>query len=168
MKKWFSKKSNLFTLILFIFVLIQKAPLLFENMKNEGVVLSSETYEVLNKNIGKDAINFPSPNSKSIAIFWATWCGPCKIEMNRLKSSVENGKIPAGAIIAINPFETKEESRKFIATNAYPFTFIDAPNISQKLNIHATPTTAFFENGKIISISSGMSLFGIWRAEYFL
>ena len=137
-------------------------------MKNEGVVLSSESYEVLNKNIGKDSISFPSSNSNSIAIFWATWCGPCKIEMNRLKASVENGKIPAGAIIAINPFESKEVSQKFLATNPYPFTFVDAPLVSQKLNISATPTTVYFENEKISSISSGMSLFGIWRAEFFL
>ena len=103
-----------------------------------------------------------------MAIFWATWCAPCKLEMERLQKSVEERKISEGKIFAINPFESKDISSVFIRKNKYPFVFIEAQDVAERINIMATPTTLLLEDQKIHSMSSGLSIIGIWKAESFL
>ena len=167
MKKFFKKKSNIFLLFLIIFVIYRQAPSLVNNFTKEGTQLNSQDYLVIVPGKVEAKTPFP-PKGHAIAIFWATWCGPCKIEMGRLKDSVTGGKIPGGAIYAINPFESNDVIRKFLSQNQYPFTFIEAPLISSQLKVNVTPTTVFLDDGKVLSMNSGLSIFGIWRAEEFL
>jgi cytochrome c biogenesis protein CcmG/thiol:disulfide interchange protein DsbE len=168
MKNWFKKKSNIFTLFLLAFLVWTKGPEILKNFNSEGLKLKSQEYQVLNSPDSELKVQFPVEKSKSIAIFWATWCGPCKLEMNRLKTSVEEGRIPKEKIFAINPFESNEVIRNFLGDNSYPFTFIDAHNIAYQLQVDVTPTTLFIEDEIVTSRSSGLSFIGIWKAEYFL
>ena len=110
---------------------------------------------------------FP-PKGKSIGIFWHSQCAPCKVEMIRLKRSVESNSMDSLKIFAINPFESDQEIEKFIHKNQYPFQFIKDTGISKSLNIEVTPTTVFIESNELKSIHSGMSFLGIWLAESFL
>lgn len=167
-KIWLSKKSNLFTLFVLAFVIWRQAPILLSNSHNKGKVLETKSYQILNADKTSLTTEFPPKEGKAIAIFWATWCGPCKIEMERLQKSVQEGNIDKNKIFAINPFENAEVSKKFLVENRYPFTFVEAPDVSKLLNVEVTPTTIFVENGSVSSASSGMSLIGIWRAEFFL
>jgi cytochrome c biogenesis protein CcmG/thiol:disulfide interchange protein DsbE len=164
MKKWFSKKSNLVLLVLITFLAIKQGPVILNNFKNEGIFIPVNQYQVIASN---DKAVFPT-DGNSIVIFWASWCGPCKIEMQRLKTSVEEGKIRKGPIYAINAFETSAEVEVFISQNNFPFIFLDAPLLNSILKIKATPTVVFLSKNKVISSSSGMSLTGIWKAESFL
>lgn len=166
MKKWLSV-SNIFTLVVVTIVVILQAPSFFNNIRQAGTILPGQQYEVIGSNTSA-SVHFPPKDSRGIAIFWATWCGPCKVEMARLKSSVENGNIPREKIFAVNLFEDQQVIKKFLAQNSYPFTFISAPEVAKQINVKATPTTLFLDNGMITSMSSGMSLIGIWKAEFFL
>lgn len=167
MKKWFTKSNGL-TFVILAFVAYMQAPTIINNLNYEGTSLTSSDYKVISSNDLAGIVEFPPKKIKAMAIFWASWCGPCKIEMQRLKSSVESGKIPKEFIFAINPFETRPIISKFLAEHDYPFTFIDAQEVSIKLNISSTPTTLFLDNGVITSMNTGMSLFGIWKAEFIL
>jgi len=167
MGKWASK-SNLITLFILALAIYMQAPTILKNFQTEGTKLETEEYNKISaKGLGGKVL-FPPQNRNSMTIFWASWCAPCKLEMQRLKSSVENGKIPEELIFAINPFETTATVISFLSKNDFPFTFISAPDVSQKLNISSTPTTLFIEKNEIISMKSGLSFVGIWRAEYFL
>lgn len=167
MKK-FITLNNLFTLLVLVFLAYMQGPNIIRNFRSEGIKLETNEYQIIYPNENKQTVLFPPVNSNGIAIFWATWCGPCKIEMQRLKSSVDSGKISKHFIFAINPFESPAEIRKFLSENKFPFTFIEAPEITRMLNVNATPTTVFLKNGRVSSVSSGLSLIGIWRAEIFL
>lgn len=167
MKKYLSK-SNVLTFVLLAGVLYLRGPEILKNFKTEGTKVQSQNYQVLSPKTASDTTTFPLMDSKSIAIFWATWCGPCKIEMKRLKSSVDEGKIPPKSIFAINPFESAQVVSNYLKKNDYPFTFIEAPELVSLFNISSTPTTIFFDNNEIHSMSSGLSLIGIWKAENFL
>lgn len=167
LKKLLKNKSNLLTILVFAFIIFRQLPSWLNNFKWQGEEIPSKSYQLLNVD-HEQKVNFPSSEGRSLAIFWASWCGPCKIEMNRLKSSVESGKIAADKIFAINPFEDHLEVRRFIQENNYPFNFIDAPLPNEKMSISLTPTTILFDRSKIESVTSGLSLIGIWRAEFFL
>lgn len=134
----------------------------------KGLEIESKIYSIFLHPKKVSALIFPPENQKVLAIFWASWCGPCKIEMNRLKQSVLNGKIANDKIYAINPFEGFSEIEKFLSKNDYPFIFMNSPDLSRRLNIQVTPSTLFIENNRVSSMESGMSLIGIWRAELFL
>ncbi len=164
MKKWLKKKSNILFILILGFALYQQFPVLKNNFEQENKTIP--TRKVLSYTSDKQ-VDFPPTGKKAIAIFWATWCGPCKIEMNRLKSSVESGSIPRDAIFAINPFETEGKIKKFMAEHFFPFVFIES-SLGNDLGVTVTPTTIFIDNGKLESMSSGMSLWGIWKAEFFI
>ena len=168
MKSWFSKKSNLLFLVIICFFFYRQGPVFFKNFKKSDVKIETKEYQVLNAEAQVSLSQFPPPNRKALGVFWATWCGPCLIEMKRLKTSVAEGKIDPTTLYAINPFESSEIVRKFLRSNKFPFTFIDAPEVSTKLEIELTPTTILVENNVIKSMSSGMSLIGIFKAEKFL
>lgn len=155
---------NVLILLFIIFQLSKQVPIWINNFNQEGIELTSQNYEVIST---KELATFPG-SGKSAAIFWATWCGPCKIEMKRLKDSVESGKIGRDKIYAINPFESKEVVEQFLRTNDFPFIFIEAPKIVKDLNVELTPTTVLIEESKVHSLKSGISFIGIWTLENFL
>lgn len=158
---------NLVTAIILVAFLLKQGPSILNNFSQAGKALTTQEYKVISEG-SKKTVVFPQENEKKILFFWATWCGPCKIEMARLKSSVEAGKILGTDILAINPFEDESVVRKFLKQTPYPFIFLEAPELSRTLEVELTPTTAFVEGKKIVRMSSGMSLIGIWWAELFL
>jgi cytochrome c biogenesis protein CcmG, thiol:disulfide interchange protein DsbE len=167
MKKWLKPKTliNVALITTMAYVLIPRA---IENFKSEGTVLATNSYRILSSQGRGEMVEFPQQNKKYMAVFWATWCGPCKVEMNRYHASVEAGKMKQENIIAINPFEDDATVSKFLKEHDYPFTFIEGKKLSETLDVRVTPTTLLIENSIVISRSSGMSVLGIWKAESFL
>lgn len=149
---------NVFILLLFGFFVLPSA---IENFSHEGKKLIPQDYKIL----GEDKTMTLPNQKKNMLIFWATWCGPCHLEMDRLKNSVETGKIKRDQIIALSPFENDIEVKKFLEKKSYPFVFISG---KAPLEIKQTPTTVLLDGDKIHSMKSGMSLIGIFLAEYFL
>lgn len=161
MKTLIKKLKGKVSYLVMIIVLLLQLPNLIRNFKSEGQEITPAIYP----RIGQGEVLFPPRGSNAIVIFWATWCGPCKIEMNRLKDSVNSGKIPADKVFAINSFEEKTVIEKFLKDYQYPFVFLDASTIADFVQVSKTPTTLFIKNGKITRMSTGVSLFGIWLAE---
>lgn len=159
--------GNIIFLLAVIYAAYSLVPSVRNNFSQEGRLIETRSYRMITAEGTGEPILFPAKN-RAIAIFWATWCAPCKLEMARLSRSVEEGKIPAGAIIAVNPFETPDEVRAFLKKNSYPFTFIEDSGLSGFLKVNRTPTTLFIESQKVVNLSSGLSLSGIWSAENFL
>lgn len=165
-KKLFSKET-IFYWVLIIFLGANQIYTQTKNAPYENKTYPSVTAEVISGKGEVTSVTFP-PKGRAIAIFWSTTCPPCKVEMARLKSSVEDGKIPQEKIFAIDSFENALDIKKFLKKSPHPFTFIQDPGFSRALNIRATPTTIFLEDGKVLSISTGLSVIGIWKAEQFL
>ncbi len=158
--------SNIITFVILSLFLYNRVPVFLENKNQEGKPILPQEYSVFNSS--DEQLTFPALDQRYIVVFWASWCGPCKVEMNRLSTSVNEGKIPGDKIIAVNTFEDSTIIKNFIEDNQYPFTFLNAPELGHELKVQVTPTTLFVDKGVITEISTGMSLVGIWRAEKFL
>lgn len=163
MKKYLTK-SNILTAAIFAVVLFLQAPTWFANSGVE----KKHVYNFKLKNIETNQEIIVDKSQNYIFFFWATWCAPCKLEMERYRTSIKDKKIPKGNFWAINPFEPVHVIKKFLKQNPYPFTFIDDGNeISRALEVRATPTATFIEKGRVLRQSTGISLIGIYRAEWF-
>jgi thiol-disulfide isomerase/thioredoxin len=157
--------SNLLTILVIGFVIYTQAPVIYSNFDKENTTISSYQADVYSKS---ETILFP-PNNKSIVIFWASWCAPCKFEMDRFKSAILDKDIPSKYIYAINPFESKKEIEKFITQNKYPFIFIQSnQSLIRQLGVKGTPTVLFLSKNRVKRLTTGISPLGILKAEWFL
>jgi cytochrome c biogenesis protein CcmG, thiol:disulfide interchange protein DsbE len=164
MKIMLRKHLDKLLLALAILLLLYfRLPEIFKYSQFKGSPLSQRSIQIIVPEMRK--IDFPLPDKNYVVIFWATWCAPCKLEMNRLSQSVKEGKIPSDQIIAISPFEPDPTILDYLEKNEYPFTFVSDSSLAKEFNIEITPTTLLLERGIIKSISSGVSVWGIWQAE---
>jgi len=91
--------------------------------------------------------------------FWATWCGPCRIEMPELQEAFEEGQEAGLAILAVNMEETPEMvSRFFYDDLGLTFTpLLDREGeVTDLYGVFNLPTTYFVNpEGTIAAVHRG-------------
>lgn len=158
------KLPTIITLFLIGFVAYRQGPIWWKTYKQIGITLPSHLGVDLKT---QDII--PEINENYILLYWASWCAPCKLEMQRLAHSVETKSIKADYILALNVFEDDITIEKFIEKNHYPFRFIrPSKELRQSVEVLATPSSFLVKDNRIIWANSGLSFIGIWIAELFL
>jgi len=78
---------------------------------------------------------------------WATWCGPCKIEMPTLARLAETykGKPVEVVVVSVDAAEDAAKARLFIAQNAPLAFYHDGPaKLPFRLNVPGFPTTIIY------------------------
>lgn len=147
--------------------LFLKAPTVFEKFKMQGQPAPFVTV----KRLSGDLIDFPVPDQKMIVIFWATWCGPCKVELNRLDKLMANGIIKSNELIAINSGETAAVVSEFLVKNPWQFKVAldESGEIAKKFKVSGTPTVVFLDvKGQVEWITTGLSPSLNFRINRFL
>ncbi|MGW8178559.1 MAG: TlpA family protein disulfide reductase, partial [bacterium] len=81
--------------------------------------------------------------------FWATWCGPCRIEMPSMAKLHEALEGKGLRIITITE-EDEQTVRLFLEQNPYPFTFMIDPQgtLSERLRVWAVPLTIILDRNR--------------------
>lgn len=123
--------------------------------------------------IGRSAPDFsgPSPDGKTVSLkdfagklvlldFWATWCGPCRVELPNVRklAAATTGKPFAIVSISLDKPEAKETLDKFIVENRMAWAHIydgkawESP-ICKSYEVTGIPATFLIHpNGKVLRI----------------
>ncbi|MFN8496227.1 MAG: TlpA disulfide reductase family protein [Anaerolineae bacterium] len=87
-----------------------------------------------------------------IVNFWATWCGPCQVEMPLLSKAVEQHQDKGLVVLAVNQMEPASVVKPWVDTKKFPFTVVlDATGqIGQSYRVRAYPTTYFVDADGVV------------------
>jgi len=99
--------------------------------------------------------------------FWASWCGPCRIEMPLLQEVYEQWTSKGLVLLAVNLQEDPAKVKEFIDDAGYTFPVLLAPGNKAPLsyNIRGIPATFFIDaDGVIRDIKIG-AFFGMGEIE---
>jgi cytochrome c biogenesis protein CcmG/thiol:disulfide interchange protein DsbE len=98
-------------------------------------------------------------DEKKIYLFWATWCGPCHLQMKIIKNSIEAGTITKEQVRAISMAENVQTVREYQNKENWPFEILvdDRTDSWQRLEIQGTPSIMFVENAVVTYFSTGIS-----------
>ncbi len=96
----------------------------------------------------------------SLIVFWATWCGPCHLELWRIQSMINRGELPAQNVLAV----TNESDRALIEQTirdreyTFPVAMDDSHELSKKFKVNLTPTLVVVgKSNEILWMTSGLS-----------
>ena len=92
--------------------------------------------------------------------FWATWCGPCRLQAQILEELYKQVKGPSVEFLAISLGEPDDIVREFVEKRPFPYPVaIDTKEIlGEGLQIYALPTVMVVDpQGRITYLRPGLS-----------
>jgi thiol-disulfide isomerase/thioredoxin len=162
-------RKHLFDIILVVifgFIFVQKIPSIIRMYNVEGKV--AQTASV----VGLDGQPFSIPlPTKHVLVFWATWCGPCKVELGRINKMILNGEIAAESVLAVSVSEDLNLVSSFVREQKYLFKIgVDLSGQAAALyRISGTPTILLIDSDqKVTWMTTGLSPSLEFRIRSFL
>jgi cytochrome c biogenesis protein CcmG, thiol:disulfide interchange protein DsbE len=110
-----------------------------------------------------DISQYVKTGGPKIVSLWATWCGPCRMELNALKEVAPHWKSTYGVeiiTISVDIPQMVGRAKKMFETNGWTYTFLhDADQqLMSQLGIQGIPYSMLLDDtGKIISVQMGYS-----------
>lgn len=107
--------------------------------------------------------SYVADGKPKIVSLWATWCGPCRMELNALKSSYPRWKEKYGVEIIAISVDTPpmvNRAKKMFETNGWEYTFLHDSNqeLMAKMNLRGIPYSMLIDGeGNILSVQMGFS-----------
>ena len=105
--------------------------------------------------------DYIKPGAINVISFWATWCAPCKKELDAIKYLYEDWEKLYGVnLIAISTDDAKSAAKikPMVEQKGWKYTILSDPNqeLQKALNIQVVPQTFLIDqNGKIVWTHSG-------------
>lgn len=83
--------------------------------------------------------------------FWATWCGPCKLEMPAIQARYNDGGF---AVLAVDFNESANQVQTFVDDLDLSFPILLDPGgaVQELYRVRGYPTTFFVDAGGVIQI----------------
>jgi peroxiredoxin len=84
--------------------------------------------------------------------FWATWCGPCRNEVDLIQQIYQQSQDGGFAVLAVNDMESQAEVAEFMQEYNLSFTVLLDPDagVFARYNIRYLPTTLFIDASGVI------------------
>ena len=118
-----------------------------------SIIIGSKAPDFSMTGISGQQISLKDLRGQGVLVnFWATWCYPCREEMDDLKAAYEKYKDQGIVILGIDMKEGEETVRKF--TDSYKITYpilIDTDGkVSDAYNVFGIPSSFFIDREGII------------------
>jgi thiol-disulfide isomerase/thioredoxin len=106
-----------------------------------------------------------------IVAFWSVGCLPCRIELSRFQSAIENNEIDTENFVAVNVGDSQSDIIRYMKKQKWDFDCV--MDYKQEgfrlLNLKAVPTVFHLKRGFIVnSVLGGISPLGIIRGQKFI
>lgn len=157
---------NIIFYLIIIVLFIKKIPGIYENYKSQNQFAPSVSV----RHLSGEEISVPVAHQKTVVVFWATWCGPCQVELKRLNQMILDHKIKANQVLAISVQESKETVDAFLKNNKFEFLIAldESGQASEAYHVRGTPTVVFInEDSKIAWMTTGLSPSLEFRVQHF-
>lgn len=151
---------------IFLSVVAQRIPSILNMYGVEGTSAQS----AVAFDLSGQEISIPL-RSKHILVFWATWCGPCKIELGRINKMIVSGEIASDSVLAVSIAEDPILVSSFVKEQKYFFKVaVDQSGKTAELyRVTGTPTIIFIgDNHKVEWMTTGLSPSLEFRIRSFL
>ena len=138
------------------FALYIKLPSILTNFKHQDKKSIDFTVKLING----ESYQLHGQSKKVVLVFWATWCGPCEIELKRINKMIKDNKIKPSDILAISSNEEESIVKEKVKRENYLFNVGLDPNgsVASFYEVTATPTTLFIDENQIINwMNAGVS-----------
>jgi peroxiredoxin len=89
--------------------------------------------------------------------FWATWCGPCRIDMPRIEALHNDLKAKGLRVFGVNA-EDANLARSYVERNGYTFPTLSDPGmqVAQLYQVNALPTAVVIDKeGRVAAYMQG-------------
>jgi cytochrome c biogenesis protein CcmG, thiol:disulfide interchange protein DsbE len=107
--------------------------------------------------------------NKTVLIdFWASWCGPCRIEMPMLEKLAKDDQSRGLVILAVNEDTEPDKRDAYLAAKplTFPILLDNGRAFAEKTGIKAYPTTIVVRSdGTILSVGEGLDQFLQFKVE---
>ncbi len=118
-----------------------------------GVQIGNRAPNFQLQNLAGENISLEALRGSPVLInFWATWCGPCKIEMPYLQQIYDSQSAKGLVLYAIDVGESGTVAGKYLADNnlSLPVLLDTDRKVTTAYGITAIPTTFFIDRNGII------------------